>query len=372
MGHRFSKMIVIIFCLYIGGIALLSMVLPDADFSEMENRYLQKFPEFTMSGVQSGRTMKEMEDYISDHLVFRDQWVCLKAACEMLTGKHENNGVYFGKDGTLLKKIEVENADKLIKNAEYINALKKNVSVPIYYGLVPTASEIWSEKLPQGALTAEENQWIEELYQIVDVTTLDFSEELEKHESEPVFYKTDHHWTSLGAYYGANVILENMGLEKLDIADYESTVVTKDFYGTVYSQSGAWWIEPDEITTYISDSGKTVISNFTGKEQPGKLYDYDKLNGKNKYTFFLGGNQPICIVKSENGNDQRLLVIRDSYADALVPFLSERFGEIHLFDLRYNRLSIKKYVQEHEIDQILILYSFGNYVADTNQFLLAY
>ena len=372
MSYKFSKIIVTIFLLYIGGILLFSILLPDYEFSEKENRYLQPFPEFSSSGIQSGRTMKEMENYISDHLIFRDQWVSLKASCEKLMGKQENDGIYFGLDGTLLKKTNVENTDKWMENAEYINSLKRNVSIPVCFGLIPTASEIWKEKLPKGALTAEENQWIKKFYESLEVETLDFSEELEKHKSEPIFYKTDHHWTSLGAYYGANVILEKAGMEKVDLEDYESKVVAEDFYGTLYSESGAWWIEPDQIRIYVPDADKTVISNFTGNEETGKLYNYEKLTGKNKYAFFLGGNQPLCIVKSEGNTNQRLLLIRDSYADALVPFLSERFEEIHLFDLRYNRLSIQKYVEENKIDQIVVLYSFGNYIEDENQFLLAY
>lgn len=370
MSHRFYKMIVIIFCLYIGGMFFLGIALPDREFSEMENRYLQTFPKFSAEEFESGRYMKEMENYISDHMVFRDQWVCLKASFEVLTGKKENNEIYFGEDGTLLQKVEIKEEEKLLKKTLYINKLAENVDVPVRFGLIPTASEVWKEKLPVGARTVQQTQWIEKLYKTVDVYTVDFSEGLEQHQEEKIFYKTDHHWTSLGAYYGANIILEHLLLEKVNLSSYESSVVSEDFYGTVYSKSGAWWSKPDEITIYVPEQGKTVLSNFNGKEKPGNLYDYAKLKGKNKYSFFLGGNQPLCIVKSEAGKEQKLLLIRDSYSDTLVPFLSERFGEIHLFDLRYNRLSIKDYVKENEIDQILVLYSFDNYLEDDNLFLL--
>lgn len=372
MSHRFNKIIVFIFCFYIGGIFILGIVLPDIEFSEMENRYLQNFPKISSSGIESGRYMKEIENYISDHMAFRDQWVCLKTSFEFLTGKEENNEIYFGKDGTLLQKVEIKEEEKLLKKTEHINKLAEKVDVPIYFGLIPTASEIWSEKLPVGAKTVKQIQWIETLYETVDVDTLDFFEGLEQHQEEEIFYKTDHHWTSLGAYYGANIIFAHMNLEKLKLSSYESQVVSEEFYGTTYSKSGAWWSKPDEIRIYVSEQGKTVISNFRGKEEAGKLYDYTKLNGKNKYAFFLGGNQPLCIVKSEVDNKQKLLLIRDSYSDSLVPFLSERFNEIHLFDLRYNRLSIKNYVKENGIDQILILYSFDNYIEDENQFLLSH
>ena len=91
---------------------------------------------------------------------------------------------------------------------------------------------------------------------------------------------------------------------------------------------------------------------------------------KNKYAYFLGGNQPLCVIRSQ-ATGPKLLVIRDSYTDCLAPFLSERFQEIHLFDLRYNRLSPSDYITEHDIDMVLILYSFETYISDGNQFLLS-
>ncbi len=370
MSHRFYKMIVIIFCLYIGGMFVLGIALPDRKFSEMENRYLQTLPKVSASRIESGRYMEEMETYISDHVAFRDQWVRLKASFEVMAGKEENNGIYFGEDGTLLAKVEVEDEEKLLEKTSYINKLAENVDVSVSFGLIPTASEVWEEKLPEGAKTAPQTQWIETLYQAVDVDTIDFFDGLEQHQEEEIFYKTDHHWTSLGAYYGANVILEHLQMEQVDFSSYESSVVSEEFYGTNYSKAGAWWSQPDEIRIYVPEQGKSVLSNFKGELEEGKLYDYSKLSEKNKYAFFLGGNQPLCIVSSAGVNDQKLLLIRDSYSDTLVPFLSERFGEIHLFDLRYNRLSIKEYVKENDIDQVIVLYSFDNYLKDDNQFLL--
>jgi hypothetical protein len=195
MNHRFYKIIVAIFCLYIGGMFLLGLVVPDREFSEMENRYLQSFPKYSEDGLQSGQYMKEMGDYISDHMVFRDQWVGFQSSCEVLTGKKENNNVYFGNDGSLLQKIEIEDVAKLLEKTEYINMLADNVEVPVHFGLIPTASEIWKEKLPKGAQTALQRQWIETLYQTVDVDTVDFFEGLEPHQEEEIYYKTDHHWT---------------------------------------------------------------------------------------------------------------------------------------------------------------------------------
>lgn len=368
MNQKTNKIIVLLFALFLGGIALGSFILPDKAFSEMENRNLQLFPDFTWSKWKSGYYMKEMEDYISDHTVLRDQWVGLKAFTELLTGKKENNGVYFGEDGTLIKKVVLEDED-FKEKIDCLHGLVQNTEVPVYFGLVPTAAQIWKDKLPEGAPTLDEKQWINHIYNNVNVPGIDFISELEEQKDQPIYYKTDHHWTSLGAFYGANAILKELGREPLELKDYEKKTVTEEFCGTTYSSGGAWWVEPDEISIYVDETDKTVTSNFTGKDVEGKLYHYDRLDTKNKYAFFLGGNQPKCLVQSKENKDS-ILLIRDSYADSLVPFLSESFGEIHLFDLRYNRLSIKEYVKEHDIDQILVLYSFSNYIEDENQFLL--
>ena len=152
-------------------------------------------------------------------------------------------------------------------------------------------------------------------------------------------------------------------MKTLRLDDYERQTVSGDFLGTNYSSACAWWTEPDTIETYVKEDGKTVAWNFTGREEPGSLYAPDRLDTKNQYAYFLGGNQPLCVIRSQ-AQGGKLLVLRDSYADCLAPFLSERFGEVHLFDLRYNRLSPADYIREQGIDTVLILYSFETFTGE--------
>ena len=95
------------------------------------------------------------------------------------------------------------------------------------------------------------------------------------------------------------------------------------------------------------------------------------LDVKDKYSYFLGGNQALCVIETEHTDAPKVLVVRDSYSDSLAPFLTERFSEIHLFDLRYNLSSIKGYVEENNIDAVVVLYSLPNFTTDANLFLLA-
>ena len=369
MKKSHNLLIVILFCLFLGGIAVASVLIPDKSFSEMENRNLRPLPELTVNKFTSGRFMTEMESYASDQIALRDGWVAIKALGEVLSGKQENNGIYFAEDDTLIRRVEAPDEARLEENIRYLHDFAAQADVPVYFGLIPTAASIWQDKLPDGAPSADEKAWTQWLYSRSGATNIDLAAALDEHSGEAVYYRTDHHWTSLGAFYGANAILNAMGFEELELSDYMPQVVSNSFLGTNYSSANIWWTPADAITVYVPEEGKEVTSNFTGREEPGRLYVEEQLAVKNKYAYFLGGNQPLCVIRSRSAGP-RILVIRDSYTDCLAPFLTERFSEVHLFDLRYNRLSPSDYIRENEIDMVLILYSVETYFSDENQFLL--
>lgn len=371
MSKKYSMFLSALFCAFIGGICVISLLLPDKDFLPLENRYPQKPPKLSMENLNSGKFMEEAEDYVSDHIVGRDFWVAAKAWSERLSGKRENNGVYFAREDTLINRVDPPDQSKLDKDMGYLDALVGNVAVPVYFGLIPSAAEIWKDRLPEGAPTAEEKAVIDRLYFSTGASTIDLYGALEAHSGEDIYYRTDHHWTSLGAFYGANAILEAMGMEPLDLNDYQKTAVTEEFNGTLFSSSGARWLPPDQIDTYVPDTGIKVTSYFKGAPQEGSLYVDSYLEVKDKYSYFLGGRQPLCVVEKEGSAGPRVLIIRDSYSDSLTPFLTERFSEIHLIDPRDNLSSIKGYVEDNDIDLVMVLYSFPNFSTDSNLFLLA-
>ena len=179
----------------------------------------------------------------------------------------------------------------------------------------------------------------------------------------------------MGAYLGY-VHLEFAIRDYSTIVDNEPTLVSDSFYGTTYSSSGASWIRPDEMYTWVPEGGKngniTVTRYPEGTPIEGSLYDLSKLEVKDKYSMFLGGNQPLCVIKNPDGLGGKLLLIRDSYSDSLAPFLALDYQEIHLFDLRYNNTSLKQYVEDNGIDQVLVLYSASNFTTDANLFKLGY
>ena len=146
--------------------------------------------------------------------------------------------------------------------------------------------------------------------------------------------------------------------------------VSNGFQGTLYSQSGIHWLEPDSIELWVEESGLTVTSWRDGTPKEAGLYDYDYLGKKDKYSAFLGGNQPLCVIKNPEG-EGKLLLIRDSYADSLAPFLALRFEEVHLLDLRYYRTGVAQYAQDVGADRILVCYSVENFIKDLDAVFLA-
>ena len=372
MSSKYSKFLTGLFCVFIGGMFLVSTLLPDREMSETENRYLQQAPTLNLESITDGTFMSQAEDYTADQIVGRDLWVALKAWCERLSGKQENNGVYFGKADTLLNRVNDPDPDDLQTRLDYVDALVGNVSVPVYFGLIPSSSTVWADRLPAGAPTADELSWIEQMYFATGASTIDLAGALLAHKGEDIYYRTDHHWTSLGAFYGANAIFEALGLEPLDLSDYDKTTVTDQFYGTIYSTSGVRWVRPDSIDTYIPADGVHVTSWFGAQPSEGSLYVDHYLSVKDKYSYFLGGQQqPLCVIESDKAPDgPKVLIIRDSYSDSLAPFLTERFSEVHLFDPRNNLTSVKDYVAQNDIDSVIVLYSFQNFATDQNLFVL--
>lgn len=370
MKHTYHCITTVLFCLFFGGMALLSLLLPDKTFSPQENRNLAAAPVFSWKRFTDGRFMSDSEEYISDQIALRDKWVTLRAWCERISGKQESNGVYFAENETLISRVDEPDKAKLEKDLRALNTLCENTEIPVYFGLIPTAASVWHDKLPAGSPTADEDLWIQNLYAGVRAQTVDICSLLLAHNAEAIYYRTDHHWTSLGAFYGANAIFQAMELPPLSLEDYQKSTVSETFCGTSWSSAGASWISPDCIDSYVPSEGISVVSNFTGSPVEGSLYVPDYLTQKNQYAYFLGGNQPLCVVTSQT-DGEKLLLIRDSYSDSLAPFLTERFSEIHLFDPRYNLTSIRGYIEENDIDKVLVLYSFSNFSSEKNLFLLA-
>ena len=384
MSKKYSTFITALFCLFLFGFGAALILSPSRDFSDQENRFLAQFKAPTLKTLRSGEFMEKFEDYVTDQFPLRDQWIQLKAYSERALGKQENNKVYFGTDGqTLFAQFNAPSPGDLEQKVGFVNALGQNLTVPVYFSLVPDKSWAWAMFLPENAPNIDDGSTIEKAQALCGdrVTYIDLRTMLTG--ERDAFYRTDHHWTTMGARLAFQRLMSGMDLvrpiaaEDLNGLSYQGlsyTEVSGSFYGTTYSSSGAAWVEPDSIYAVIPEGGTggrvTVDRYPEGVAIPGGLYYPEKLEVKDKYAYFLGGNQPLCVIKNPDAASGKLLVIRDSYADSLAPFLAEEFQEVHLFDLRYNNTALTQYVADNGIDQVLVLYSAANFSTDQNLFKL--
>lgn len=385
MSKRYAIFLTALFCGFLAVFFAANLISPDRDFSEDENRYLAQRPELDADDFKlslapfsgesgdffTGKFMSDFETYLTDQFVFRDEWIAAKAMAERLAGKGENNGVYLCDKDTLIPRFDRPDPTKVTNNLDYVNKLVENVDVPVYFSLIPGKVSVWADRLPAGAPNASEGDILTQAQTTTQAHWVDIASALEAHKDEDIYYRLDHHWTSLGAYYGYAALMEAMGLETTPLSDYEKTTVSTDFKGTTYSSSGVRWMAPDSIDIYVPEEGITVTAWNGTQPEAGVLYDWSKLEVKDKYSFFLGGNKPLAVVKGQNTAGPKLLVIRDSYSDSLAPFLTADFSEVHLFDPRYNKTPVSQYVAENGIDQVLVLYSVSNFVTDGNLFILS-
>ena len=384
MSRKYSIFITALFCTFIFGFGIFHFILPDRDFSEQENTFLEQFKPPTWDTVRSGEFMKKFEKYYNHQFPLRDQWVQMKAYSERTLGKQENNKVYFGTDGgqTLFAHFTQISDEDLATRVGFVNKLGDNLDVPVWFSLVPDKSWAWAMFLPENAPNVDDGSTIARAKELcgdkVDFIDLQYigitCGNTESPDEDGAFYRTDHHWTTEGAWRGFTSLMEGMGIQAQDWSGLPLTQVSDSFYGTTYSASGAGWVRPDSIYTVIPEGGTkgnvTVTRYPEGAPIEGGLYYPEKLEVKDKYAYFLGGNQPLCVIKNPDGANGKLLVIRDSYSDSLAPFLAEEFREVHLFDLRYNNKSLKQYVADNGIDQVLVLYSANNFNTDENLFKL--
>ena len=359
------------FCLLLAGFMALSIAKPDNTFSETENRVLAQKPEITVNAIAAGEFESGYEEYLTDQFPWRDQWVGFKTSIERLLLKQESKDIYFGKDGYLIEKhtgaFDTEQAARNVEElAEFVqkNDSRANISIII----APTAVEVLRDKLPPLAPVSGQKDYLAKLEAAVPSEIwVDAARALMAHCDEDIFYKTDHHWTTLGAFYVYQAWREDLGCNVPQMSEYDIQTVTDCFEGTIQSKLGVQ-TQKDSIELFVSR--KQIPVSIEGREDADALYDFSALEGKDKYAVFLGGNQPFMSIATHAAVGKRLLVIKDSYANCFIPFLAYDFDEIDVIDLRYTKMRMSEMLAAENYSDILILYNVAGFAEDGNIFKL--
>lgn len=354
---------------------LLFLLMPKRTFSQKENRVLQEMPVLKAREVTSGVFMEHTDRYIADHFPFRDTWITVKASCEYAAGKRNSNGIYYGKDGQLFPQFHSPDYSRLEQKIDWINNWSASIPYPVSLCLIPSASDIQKDRLPSHTGSSAEEDAIRFCYEKLNgPQAIDLRPTLVEHQNDNIYYRTDHHWTSYGAKLAFETLQDHLySVQHFDTSTLNGTTICDDFYGTSYSTSGYTWVHPDTIETYIDGNSASVESFRSGvQNEPVRtgLYDGTKLNEKDKYSYFLGGISPLIHIQNSALPPSSLLLLRDSYSDSIAPFLSQAYSDIYLVDLRYYKDSIQQFIQEHPVNEILIMYSMKNFAEDNNLGLL--
>lgn len=350
---------IFLFCGFLAVMAA-GYLLPDETFSPMEKRYLTEKPALSWEQVSSGDWSRKAEEYLTDHVLGRDFFVGVHAYMERLAGRQRLRDIWV-EDGRLLEAPLTLDAEAIRRNMKAINGFAETLGQPVHLMVVPSAgwatgSRDYADEEILAAIYGEAGNWV------YPISVED------RYRGRPeLFYSTDHHWTSRGAYEGYAAAMQAMGRNIRGESDFSVTVVP-GFQGSTYSRSALWLTPPENLELWQGSADLTVTNEAAAQPHQGVFYP-ERLGEADKYTVFLDGNHAMVRVKNPN-QQGKLLVIRDSYSNCLGGFLAESFGEVVLVDMRYYRQAMSDLVRQEDFDEILVCYSCANFLTDPNLMLL--
>jgi len=336
-------------------------------FSELENRFLGQAPRLTWESLISKAFAGEAEAFVTDHFPLRTEWLKLKSTMEQLRLQQENNGIYRGRDGYLFEKFEQPAFDSLGAYADAVRDFAiDRPEADMTFLLAPSSIGLYPERLPWKAPFYPQtavNEFVGERLG-GEVDYLDGFDILRPHKSEPIYYRTDHHWTTLGAYYAYSAYAEKMGWKPLGRGEFREETVSDSFLGSFDTRGRFAGTKPEEIQAFLPKA--PVVSEMYVADTDtfySGLYDDSFLGKKDKYSYFLGGVHALSTIESrvDNADLDQLLIVKDSYAHSLIPFLTAHVSRIHVIDVRYYNGSIGGYLEEKGIRDVLFLFNTATF-----------
>jgi hypothetical protein len=368
---KMSKILGVSFLAILFGMLLLGILLPDQDTSDEENRSLQTLPSFNLTEYFDGRFETKVENYVNDQFPGRSEFISLKAAADKTLGVLESNGVYRASNNYLMEELTTPDEENLTETEEAIaDFASRHQKLKMYFLLTPNAGNILSEYLPATVQMADQNGQMDAFFdrmQQAGIKTIDVREAFNKNKADiDLYYHTDHHWTSDGAYLAYQTAIGTLTGDTA--TEYVPKVVKTDFRGTLASKSGFVNGVDDTIKIYLpvkeSRYKKSVIYYTDTQKKTTNYYQLKKLDTKDAYAVFGGSNHPMYTIETPVANKRRLLLVKDSYANSMIPFLTQHYREIVVVDPRYYFDSLEDLIQSEKITDVLFLYNANTFFAD--------
>lgn len=366
---KIKRTVVCLLCIGVISMSVCLLVSPKKEFSENENRYLAKFPSFSAKALLSGEYTDSLGDWLADHFPQRDFFVGLKSGAEIAGGRKEINHVYIAQDDYLIEAYaKPQNTERITDTLVRFYEKIDTANIDVHLMLVPTAVTIYNDKLPTYAPASDQMATAADIYDATGIPAIDCTDRLfDSVSAGQLYYRTDHHWTTLGAYYGylAYCDAKNMTPVSLDALTQET--VTEEFAGTLYSKVNDYSHPKDAITIYTNPADDLTVTYADTGEVANSLYNLDYVNEKDKYSLFLNNIHPLVEIENRTADSQdALLLIKDSYANSMVPFLAHHYRKIYVLDTRYYRDGPSSFLEAHrDITDVLLLYNMNTLDGDT-------
>ena len=374
MNYRQSVNIAAVFLLLIFGFAIATVLKPSNERSETENRLLEQKPDLTWNALISGEFSEDYEAYLSDQFVGRDGWISLKTAFERVALRQEAEDVYFARDNYLIEKhtgvFTAETAERNIQNlsAFFTNLSKSMDPAHLTAMVVPNAVDILRDKLPPFADPYDEEIYLQKIAgALPEGVWFDSSSVLRQHSGEEIYYRTDHHWKTLSAYYTFEAWAGEKGLAGDSAFSFRPVTVTDSFEGTIASRLGIVG-RADSIERFDPEIPFDYYLIYNQSDDiRNTVYQDSFLERKDKYAYFYGGNFGLIQAKMpEHETGRKLLVIKDSYAHCFVPFTYALFDQVDMLDTRYYNASISALIGQENYTDILFLFNAAGFAEETS------
>lgn len=357
----------ILILLFTVSFSLADLLSEDRTFSESENKYLAKFPAITYRSVVDGNFSSSYENYISDQFLFRESWITLKSTVESALLKTENNDIIYGKQGYLFPKYYSFDHKALQRNLASIDTFAAAMKAPVAVMLLPSKYYPLVDYLPKDCPFVDQSYYISEInnYLSVNADIVNAKDVLAVNSSKYIYYKTDHHWTNYGAWLAYCQLAQVAGFSPFEYDSFPISVASKSFLGTNYSKSHRMNQQADTIEYYDFEIKSLVADGV----EYSSLYDMEQFTKRDKYAAFIHGNNGLTVITSKYSKDKldSVLIIKDSFANSLIPLLTEHYNTIYAIDPRfYNYQNGYAQFAEMDFSQVLFIYSFETLAAPSN------
>ena len=340
-----DKLLKILFFVFIASVLVANVISKDRSFSQNENRVLEELPKFSFFSLKSGDFTKKFEAYSKDQFIFKDALVGARSKLDYTLGKREFNNVYIGTDKNYYEKY-IYDENKARKFIKYVNDIDVKDK---YIAICPDKGEVYRDRLPKGAIFSDETKVLNRYKNEIEGTYIDLYTLMMNHKDEYIFYKSDHHWRE-GAYLAYKELTRTVGLEEMKTIE---KVTCDNFRGSLDSKSSYYNSAVDEILFYLPKNYDNI--KVKGDDKEIKVLDKDELKNKDKYKALFSGNYGLVEIEGNPSSDKTLLIIKDSFANAVASLLTNEYKTIYMVDKRFFNQKINDFIKENDIDTCLVL-----------------